>query len=198
MNFSLAEMPLPLRFRPSRPMSDEELMRFCAANDALRVERDANGEILVMSPAGGKTGRRNSSLIIDLGVWARADGRGFVIESNTGFILSDGSMRSPDAAWIENSRWDALSEEEQERYPSICPDFVVELRSQSDVLKELESKMEQWMANGAKLAWMIDPAGQAVSVYRPGRPREVLVRPAIVCGDGPVAGFELAMTRIWE
>ena len=131
-------------------------------------------------------------------MWARADGRGFVIESNTGFILPDGSMRSPDAAWIENSRWDALSDEEQERYPSICPDFVVELRSRSDVLKELEAKMEQWIANGAKLAWMIDPAGQTVSVYRSGRPREVLARPAVIRGDGPVAGFVLTMQPIWE
>jgi len=198
MNFALAGMPLPLRFRPETPMSDEELMRFCAANDALRVERDANGEILVMTPAGGRTGKKNSDLIIDLGIWARADGRGFVFESNTGFTLPDGSMRSSDVAWIERTRWDALSEEDQERYSPICPDFIIELRSQSDSLPELEEKMEQWIANGAKLAWLIDPERQVVAVYRPGDQPEVHHHPTSVQGSGPVAGFELAMTRIWD
>jgi Uma2 family endonuclease len=198
MNFALAGVPLPLRFRPETPMSDEELMRFCAANDALRVERDANGEILVMTPAGGRTGKKNSDLIIDLGIWARADGRGFVFESNTGFTLPDGSMRSPDAAWIERTRWDALSEEDQERYSPICPDFIIELRSQSDSLPELEEKMEQWIANGAKLAWLIDPERQVVAVYRPGDQPEVHHHPTSVQGSGPVAGFELVMDRIWE
>src|SRR5258708_21038826 len=198
MNFALAGMPLPLRFRPETPMSDEELMRFCAANDALRVERDANGEILVMTPAGGRTGKKNSDLIIDLGIWARADGRGFVFESNTGFTLPDGSMRSPDAAWIERTRWDALSEEDQERYSPICPDFIIELRSQSDSLPELEEKMEQWIANGAKLAWLIDPERQVVAVYRPGDQPEVHHHPTSVQGSGPIAGFELAMDRIWD
>jgi Uma2 family endonuclease len=198
MNFALAGVPLPLRFRPETPMSDDELMRFCAANDALRVERDANGEILVMTPAGGRTGKKNSDLIIDLGIWARADGRGFVFESNTGFTLPDGSMRSPDAAWIERTRWDALSEEDQERYSPICPDFIIELRSQSDSLPELEEKMEQWIANGAKLAWLIDPERQVVAVYRPGDQPEVHHHPTSVQGSGPVAGFELVMDRIWE
>ena len=189
---------MPLRFRSETPMSDEELMRFCAANDALRVERDANGEILVMTPAGGRTGKKNSDLIIDLGIWARADGRGFVFESNTGFTLPDGSMRSPDAAWIERTRWDALSEEDQERYSPICPDFIIELRSQSDSLPEFEEKMEQWIANGAKLAWLIDPERQVVALYRPGDQPEVHHHPTSVRGSGPVAGFELVMDRIWE
>src|ERR1700722_12234233 len=112
MNFALAEMPLPLRFRPEKPMTDEELMRFCAANDLLRVERDANGEILVMTPAGNRTGRKNTAIISALDKWAEADGRGYAFDSNTGFTLPDGSMRSPDAAWVQAARWDALSEED--------------------------------------------------------------------------------------
>src|SRR6267378_8493432 len=111
MNFALAEMPLPLRFRPETPMSDEQLMRFCAANDFLRVERDANGEILVMTPAGSKTSRMNSRITRYLDEWAEADGRGVAFDSNGGFTLPDGSMRAPDGAWVELKRWQALSAE---------------------------------------------------------------------------------------
>ena len=198
MNFALREMPLPLRFRPETPMSDEELMRFCAANDALRVERDANGEILVMTPTGSNTGRKNAYLIQVLGTWADADGRGYAFDSNTGFTLPDGSMRSPDAAWIEAARWDALSEADKDRFAPICPDFIIELRSQSDDLAELEAKMERWIANGAKVAWLIDPERQVVAIYRPDDQPEVLHYPTSVQGNGIVAGFELVMARIWD
>jgi Uma2 family endonuclease len=198
MNFALADMPLPLRFRPETPMSDEELMRFCAANDFLRVERDANGEILVMTPAGSKTGRRNAYLIQVLGAWADADGRGYAFDSNTGFTLPDGSMRSPDAAWIQSARWDALSEADQERYSPISPDFIIELRSPSDNITELEAKMEQWMANGAKVAWLIDPERQIVAVYQANSEPDIYHYPTSVQGQGLIAGFELVMARIWD
>ncbi len=198
MNFALAEMPLPLRFRPETPMSDEELMRFCAANEGLRVERDANGEILVMTPAGSRTGKKNTDVIIDLGVWNRLNGRGVVFESNTGFTLPDGSMLSPDAAWIEGRRWDALSDRDQERFAPICPDFIIELRSPSDNLPDLQAKMLQWIANGTELAWLIDPIEQSVSIYRPGQSPEIHNYPASVQGDGIMAGFELVMARIWD
>ncbi len=198
MNFALAEMPLPLRFRPETPMSDEELVRFCAANDFLRVERDANGEILVMTPAGNNTGRKNAYLIQVLGAWSDADGRGYAFDSNTGFTLPDGSMRSPDAAWIQAVRWDALSALDKERFSPICPDFIDELRSPSDNLAELQAKMEQWIANGAQAAWLIDPERQVVAVYRPGDEPEIHHHPTSVQGHGVIAGFELVMTRIWD
>ncbi len=198
MTFSLAGLPLPVRFRPQVPMTDEELMRFCAANDALRVERDANGEILVMTPAGNRTGRKNAYLIQILGTWSDADGRGYAFDSNTGFTLPDGSMRSPDAAWVEAVRWDALSENDKDRFSPICPDFIIELRSLSDNLGELEGKMEQWIANGAKVAWLIDPERQVVSIYRPDDELDVLHHPTSVQGSGVMAGFELVMARIWE
>src|SRR6266436_6280701 len=173
MNFALAEMPLPLRFRPETPMSDEELMRFCAANDFLRVERDANGEILVMTPAGNKTGRKNTAIISALDAWAERDGRGYAFDSNTGFTLPDGSMRSPDAAWVQAVRWNILSDRDKDRFSPICPDFIIELRSPSDNLAELEAKMEQWIVNGAQVAWLIDPERQVVAIYRPGDQTEV-------------------------
>jgi Uma2 family endonuclease len=198
MNFALADMPLPLRFRPETPMSDEELMRFCAANDFLRVERDANGEILVMTPAGSNTGRKNAYLIQVLGSWSDADGRGYAFDSNTGFTLPDGSMRSPDAAWIRASRWDALSAKDKDGFSPICPDFIIELRSPSDNLAELEMKMEKWIANGAQVAWLIDPERQIVAVYRPGDRREVHHHPTSVQGHGVIAGFELLLNRIWD
>ena len=179
-------------------MSDEELMRFSAANESVRVERDANGEILVMTPAGSKTSKMNSRITRFLDAWAEEDGRGVAFDSNGGFTLPDGSMRAPDAAWVELKKWESLSAEDQSRYAPICPDFVIELRSQSDSLPELEAKMKQWIANGTKVAWLIDPGQQAVSIYRPDDEPEVLIHPSSVQGDGIVAGFELVMARIWE
>ena len=197
MTLQLAELPLPVRLRPQTPMTDEELLRFCAANDGLRIERDKDGELIVMTPAGGETGDKNSDIIADLKIWTRQDGRGRSFDSNTGFTLPDGSMRAPDAAWIAGSRWNALSKEERSRFAPLCPDFIIELRSPSDALPELQAKMEQWIANGAQLAWLIDPIEQAVSIYRPGQAIEALHQPTSVQGDGVMAGFELVMARIW-
>src|SRR5258705_8114645 len=198
MNFALAEMPLPFRFRPETPMSDEELMRFCAANDFLRVERDANGEILVMTSAGSKTSHINSRITRLLDEWAEADGRGVAFDSNGGFSLPDGSMRAADAAWVARNQWDALTEAEQSRYAPLCPDFIIELRSPNDSLADLNKKMEQWTANGAQLGWLIDPENKTVSIYRPGEQPEILAHPSSVQGNGVMAGFELVMDRIWK
>jgi Uma2 family endonuclease len=198
MNFALTEMPLPLRFRPEKPMSDEDLMRFSAANDALRVERDANGEILVMTPAGSKTSRMNSRITRLLDEWAETDGRGIAFDSNGGFNLPDGSVRAADAAWVHKSRWDALSDADQARFSPICPDFIIELRSPNDSLTELKQKMEQWLANGVQLGWLIDPEDKTVSIYRPGEQPEILAHPTSVLGKGVMGGFELVMARIWD
>jgi Uma2 family endonuclease len=198
VNFALAEMPLPLRFRPETPMSDEDLMGFCAANDFLRVERDANGEILVMTRAGSKTSRMNSRVTRLLDEWAEADGRGIAFDSNGGFSLPDGSMRAADAAWVGRNRWDALTEAEQSRYAPLCPDFIIELRSPNDSLADPNKKMEQWTANGAQLGWLIDPENKTVSIYRPGEQPETLSHPTSVQGSGVMAGFELVMVRVWD
>src|ERR1700748_1415941 len=195
---ALAGKRPPFRFRPETPMSDEDLMRFCAANDITRVEREVDGEILVMSPAGNRTGRRNAAIISALDTWAQRDGRGYVFDSSTGFNLPDGSMRSPDSAWIESSRWNALSKADQNRFSPICPDFLIELRSQSDDPARLEDKMLMWISNGAKLAWLVDPDRELVTIYRSARKPEILHHPSLVQGDEPIAGFALAMARIWE
>jgi Uma2 family endonuclease len=198
MNSALAGKRPPFRFRPETPMSDEDLIRFCAANDIARVEREVDGEILVMSPAGNRTGRRNAAIISALDTWAQKDGRGYVFDSSTGFTLPDGSMRSPDASWVKASRWNALSSADQNRFSPICPDFLIELRSQSDELAALEGKMARWIANGAKLAWLIDPEREAIGIYRPGAEPEVLPRPRSVQGSGVVEGFMLDLARIWS
>ncbi len=172
-------------------------MRFCIANECLRVERESNGELLLMSPAGSGTSYRNTQIILQLGRWAEEDGRGLVFESNCGYTLPDGSVRSPDASWIAWKRWNALSPADQQRFAPICPEFLVELRSPSDSLPELQDKMRMWLANGAELAWLIDPERKVVEIYRNGRQPEILEGATGVYGEGPVAGFELELARLW-
>jgi len=198
MSSSLAELPLPLRVRTMAPLTDDELLRFCAAHDELRIERDANGELIVMSPAGSESGGKNSDITTDLTIWARGDGRGKVFDSSAGFVLSDGSIRAADAAWIAYPRWNALTKKEQRGYAPICPDFIIELRSPSDVLAELEAKMEMWIANGVQLGWLIDPSRRAVGIYRPGQPTRLLENPETVHGEGPVDGLALPLAEIWK
>ena len=197
MNLDLKEIELPIRLITEHPMSDEELMRFCAANETLRVEREPNGEILVMTPAGAKTGKMNIRISRLLDEWAEGDGRGVAFDSSTGFTLPDGSMRNPDGAWMLAERWNALSDEDQGRFAPVCPDFVIELRSPSDRLSDLQAKMEQWIANGAEVAWLIDPTEKTAIIYRPGAEPERVVDPSSVQGTGPIAGFELVMSRVW-
>jgi Uma2 family endonuclease len=197
MNVALPEIDQPVRLRFERPMTDEELMRFCAANEMVRVERDANGELILMSPSGSGTGRTNSELIYQLAAWARETNSGATFDSNAGFTLPDGSMRSPDAAWIAWPRWNALSREEQEGFAPICPEFVIELRSPSDSLPELQAKMRLWVANGAQVGWLVDPSRKTVEVYRAGREVAVVEGGSVVEGDGPLAGFVLELGRVW-
>jgi Uma2 family endonuclease len=161
------------------------------------VERDAKGELIVMSPTGSEGSGWNSEIITDLNLWARQDGRGKVFDSNGGFTLPDGSMRAPDAAWVLLRRWNALSREDRKRFAPICPEFVIEVRSETDRLPDLQAKMEMWIANGAEVAWLIDPLEKSVTIYRPGQQPEVLTQPTSVQGTGPIAGFELVLARIW-
>lgn len=197
MNINLSEIELPVRLRFERPMTDEELMRFCAANEVLRVEREPNGEILVMTPAGFKTSKMNQRIGRLLDEWTEADGRGVTTDSNGGYTLPDGSVRAPDAAWVSLTRLKGVSAEEQNRFVAVCPEFVIELVSPSDRLPDVEAKMEQWIENGVEVGWLIDPARKVVAIYRSGQAVEVLEDPSSVQGSGLVAGFELVMERVW-
>lgn len=198
MNFSLNEVELPIRLRPEVPMTDDEFLRFCAANEPMRFERDADGEIIVMSPTGTGGGRIESRVYLELGMWAREDRRGEAFGSTTGFKLPDTSVRAADAAWVSLRRLNALSEIDLEGYAPICPEFIIEIRSKSDSLAPLKAKMKQWIANGAEVAWLIDPIEKAITVYRPGAEPDHYANPTSVQGTGPIAGFGLVLSRIWQ
>ena len=178
-------------------MTEEQFFRFCLDNGNLRIELTAEKELIIMPPAGGTTSGRNSELAIDLGIWSRQDGTGKTFDSSGGFTLPNGATLSPDAAWVLLSRWDSLSEEEQDRFPPISPDFVIELRSPSDRLTDAQRKMAEYMENGVRLGWLIDPQNRRVHVYRPGQPVETLEQPATVSGDPVLPGFVLDLSVVW-
>ena len=154
-----------IRLPKKLQFTDDEFFDFCQENRDLRLERNANGEIIIMSPTGGLTGKKNNKLSAKLDYWNEERGLGEVFNSSTGFYLPNGAMRSPDTAWIEKARWDALSYEDQEKFPPLCPDFVVELISPSDTLKATQEKMDEWMENGCRLGWLIFPKEEKVFVY---------------------------------
>ena len=197
MNWTLAQLPMPLLIVPPEPMDDDALWDFCHANDLYKIERTSEGEIRVMSPSGGGTSNLNAAIISQLWIWTLEDGRGISFDSNGGFRLPDGSMLSPDGAWVEREQWNALTEQQQTRWSPICPSFIIELRSATDRRKDLENKMEIWLANGAQVAWLIDPKEKSVSIYRANEPAETLFDPTSVQGTGPVSGFTLVMNSIW-
>ena len=198
MNLDISQVELPVRLRMVRAMDDEALMRFCATNESVRVEREANGDLLVMSPSGFGSSMINSRINRLLTEWAEADGRGVTTDSNGGYTLPDGSMRAPNGAWVARSKVQRLSAADQARFAPLCPDFVIELRSESDRLPMLQEKMRLWIANGVELAWLIDPQRKIVEIYRPGEEPEVHEQPTSVQGSGPVAGFALVLERIWN
>lgn len=197
MSLALAEISPPLRLIPDEPLSAEEFWRICAANPELRLERAANGELIIMTPAIGRSGPRNAEIIRQLGNWAIEDARGTSLESNSSCNLPDSSILCPDAGWVSLNRWPAPPADEDD-LPLPCPEFVIELRSSSDRLKPLREKMQVWIANGSELAWLIDPSRKAVEIYRPGQQPEIQEGHSAMYGEGPVGGFVLELTRIWN
>jgi Uma2 family endonuclease len=188
---------LPIRVVPAHPLDDAALYELCRRNPDVQVERTAEGDLIIMPPTGGESGRRNAALITDLGVWARRDGTGLVFDSSTGFVLPNGAERAMDAAWVSAARWDALTEEQRERFPPLCPDFVAELRSRTDRIEPLHEKMREYMANGARLGWLVDPMAKVVWVYRGGGAVEQLNAPATVSGEPVLPGFVLSTSIFW-
>lgn len=180
----------------SVPLTSEQFYRLCNDNPELRMELTAKGELILMSPTGAKTGYRNSELNYQLVGWAKADGNGITFDSSTVFALPTGAKRSPDASWIQRKRWDALSDEEQEKFAPLCPDFVAELRSPSDQLATLEARMDEYIQNGARLGWLLDPIEKRVYVYRPSRKVEVLENPTHVEGEDVLEGLVVDLQEI--
>jgi Uma2 family endonuclease len=179
-------------------ISHEQFVDLALANQDLQLERTATGELIIMPPTGSDTGKRNLDLEGQLWLWNRQTKLGVAFNSSTGFHLPNGADRSPDAAWVSQSRWDALSLEQQESFAPICPDFVLELRSKSDSLEKLQVKMKEYIENGASLGWLIDRKNQQVEIYRPGRDVEVLQRPVSLSGEDVLVGFVLDLTEVWS
>ena len=181
-----------------KKLSDEDFIEFCQLNRELRIERTKEGDLIIMPPTYSKTGERNFKLAVEFGVWTKADGTGVGFDSSTGFTLPNGAARSPDLSWMRHERWNALSDEEQNRFAAICPDFVVELRSESDTLKVLQEKMVEYIENGAQLGWLIDPFEKKVYIYHQQSAVECLDNPMSVSGEPLLPGFVLEMKEIWD
>jgi Uma2 family endonuclease len=196
-NSLVRERREPLRLRAERPLTDAELFEVCRLNRELRIERSSTGEIIIMPPTRGETGRRNASLTAQLARWSERDGTGVSFDSSTGFILPNGAERSPDAAWVRRERWEALADDQRDAFPPLCPDFVGELRSPSDDLSALRAKMKEYQACGATLGWLVDPLERRVHIYRLGAPTETVSAPTSVSAEPTLRGFTLDLSSIW-
>ncbi len=194
---AFAHLPMPFTWRPRVRMSDEELLAFSRLHRPFRIERTAQGELEIMSPTALEGGHFEIWIAGRLMNWAEEHG-GLAFSPTSGFTLPDGSVRSPDASWVSQARWDVLSRKEQKGFGHICPEFLVELMSESDSRSTLEAKMNMWMANGAQLAWLIDPFARVVNVYRVGETTETLHAPEVLVADVAVVGFTLNVHKLWN
>jgi|SRR5712692_10325656 len=189
-------LPFKLNVQETK-LTEEQFVRLCQENPDLQLELTARGELVIMPPTGLETGRRNTKITQRLANWAEAGGSGIVCDSSTLFTLPNGAKRSPDASWVRRERWEALPAEQRAGFGLLCPDFVVELRSPTDRLADLQEKMREYNDNGARLGWLIDPLEKRVYVYRPGQPVEVLDDPPAVSGDLVLPGFVLHVRELW-
>ena len=185
-----------LRLPPDLHLTDDRFYEFCRLNRELRIERTAQGGLVIMSPAGGDTSDKNAEITMQLRLWAKQEGTGRSFDSSGGFLLPNGATRSPDASWVRHDRLATLTAEERAKFLPLCPDFVVELRSPTDSLSALQDKMREYMDNGAQLGWLIDPLGDQVFVYRPGAPAERLEDPDSVSADPVLPGCHLELDEV--
>jgi Uma2 family endonuclease len=190
--------PLALRLPPTVRLSEDEYFELCQINRELWIERTADGRLEILPLVGGLTGMRNADITMQLCNWAKDDGTGTAVGPSVGFRLPNTAVRSPDAAWVPQSRLARLSRKEWQQFPPLCPDFVLELRSNWDSLSVLQAKMEEYLANGARLGWLLDPRSRRVYVYRPGVPVERLDNPRTIAGDPVLPGFVLDLREIWD
>lgn len=196
---AIEPIPLTLKFSPTlKQLTSEEFFQFCRLNPDWRIERTAHGDLVIMPPTGGETGRKNFKLTGQFSVFVEEDGTGVGFDSSTGFTLPNGAKRSPDLAWVARDRWDRLSPEERDQFPPLCPDFVVELRSRSDSLEALQAKLREYMDNGAQLGWLLDPVERRVHVYTPGGNVQCLEDPAEVSAVPLLPRFVLKMSKVWD
>ncbi|AVH72536.1 Uma2 family endonuclease [Nostoc sp. 'Lobaria pulmonaria (5183) cyanobiont'] len=189
---------LTLNLNSILKLTREQFYQLCEENPDLQLERNAQGELVIMPPTGGETGRSNVNLILQLASWNEQKLLGEVFDSSTGFTLPSGADRSPDVSWVEKSRWDNLTKEQKEKFIPLCPDFAIEIMSPSDNLKKVqEKKMHDYMSNGCRLGWLINLKKQEVEIYRPEQDVEVLKSPQTISGESVLPGFVLNLKKIW-
>ncbi|PSN19721.1 hypothetical protein C7271_05860 [filamentous cyanobacterium CCP5] len=183
---------------PIARLDDAQFEQLCAANPEVKFERTPTGALVIMSPTGGETGMTNATLIARFVVWNEQNRQGKVFDSSTCFKLPNGGDRSPDVAWVENSRWDALTPEQRRKFPPICPDFALELVSPSDNINTVRAKMQEYLDSGLRLGWLINPQEQQVEVYRPQTAPELLESPVSLSGESVLSGFVLRLDWLWR
>lgn len=193
------ELTLPLKLDLQHVhLTDEQFYQLCINNPEWNIEQNAKGALIVMPPVGGESGEREADYIIDLGNWNRQTQLGKVFSSSTIFKLPNGGSRSPDAAWVELSRWQALTPEQRKKFPPIAPDFVIELRSATDNLTTLQEKMQEYLESGVRLSWLLNSQDQQVEIYRQGQEKEVRSLPTLLSGETVLPGFELQVDQFIE
>ena len=191
-----ATVSLPPTLQLSIDLTDEQFFLLCQNNGDLRFERTASGELIIMPPTGGETGNRNFEITVGLGIWNKQYNLGKGFDSSTGFKLPNGANRSPDASWVKQERWEALNQEQKRKFIPLCPDFVVELRSPTDSLKQLQAKMQEYIDNGARLGWLIDAKTRRVEIYRRNQDVELLENPVTLSGEDVLPGFVLDISAV--
>ena len=188
--------PITLNLQPTIELTDEQFALICSTNRDLRLERTATGELVIMPPTGGETGKKNSRINAQLWLWNQQYKLGEVFDSSTGFKLPNGATRSPNAAWIKKERWERLTLKQRQKFIPLCPDFAIELRSNSDSLLALQKKMQEYLANGLVLGWLIDSPNNQVEVYQQDYQLEVISNPVSISGDDILLGFTLELKEI--
>jgi Uma2 family endonuclease len=200
MSQTNVELPIAVNIPPALTLTvtREQFVQLALANRDLQLERTATGELIVMPPTGSDTGNRNLDIEGQLWLWNRQTKLGKAFNSSSGFHLPNGANRSPDASWVRQERWNALTREQQKGFAPLCPDFVLELRSESDNMAPLQAKMREYMENGAHLGWLIDRKNKKVEIYRQGQEVEVLDNPSTLSGEAVLPGFVLDLTEVWS
>jgi Uma2 family endonuclease len=200
MSQTNVELPIAVNIPPALTLTvtREQFVQLALANRDLQLERTATGELIVMPPTGSDTGNRNLEIEGQLWLWNRQTKLGKAFNSFSGFHLPNGANRSPDASWVRQERWNALTREQQKGFAPLCPDFVLEMRSESDNMAPLQAKMREYMENGARLGWLIDRKNKKVEIYRQGQEVEVLDNPSTLSGEDVLPGFVLDLTEVWS
>ena len=187
----------PIRIRPTVPLDDDALLAISAANQPLRIEQCPDGELIFMPPSGSDVGRITFAIMVRFGAWVERDGSGIGFTTDTGFRLPNNAVRGPDTSWIRKERWEAITPELRKKFVPLAPDFVIEIRSPSDRLRDQKAKLEEYMACGVQLGWLIDPIKHTIWIYRPGKQPERQTNPERIVGEPPIDGFVLELHDLW-